>query len=126
MAGVVVAENPQRILRLYLHPTQQFRGRLVNSTGRPIIGRPVYATLRIGLEPKNRKRDAFYGFEVNRQTVKTDSDLPCGSFGLSLTTLKDPRGFHQLLVAFVMWLGEVELNSCCNILDCQYRVSTLF
>ncbi|MCA9127325.1 MAG: hypothetical protein KDB22_09565 [Planctomycetales bacterium] len=45
MAGVVVAENPHRILRLYLHATKQLSGRLVDSNGKPIGGRSVHATL---------------------------------------------------------------------------------
>jgi hypothetical protein len=74
MAGVVVAENPNRIMRLYLRPTKQLRGRLVNAKGEPIVGKPVQATLRIRREPENRKLNTFYGFDTNRLTVKTDAN----------------------------------------------------
>lgn len=74
MAGVVVAENPHRIMRLYLRPTKQLRGRLVDSQGKPIVGCSVHATLRVKYEPKDRDRSAYYGFDAHRQTVKTDAD----------------------------------------------------
>lgn len=74
MAGVVVAENPHRILRLYLRPTKQLRGRLVDKQGQPITSRAVHANVRIRHKPKNPKLNMYYGFDANRQTVKTDAD----------------------------------------------------
>ena len=110
MAGVVVAENPQRVLRLYLRPTQQIRGRLVDAKDKPIVGRPVHATLRIRLEPKNRKRDAFYGFEVNRQTVKTDAD---GYYTFGGIPMEVEIGLSAASVSKANdhWLGMLKLKS---------------
>lgn len=110
MAGVVVAENPHRILRLYLHPTQQFRGRLVDSKGRPIIGRSVHATLRVRLEPKNRKRNAFYGFDINRQTVKTDAN-GYYTFGRMPIDVEIALSAASASTAEDHWLGTVELKA---------------
>jgi hypothetical protein len=74
MAGVVVAENPHRIMRLYLRPTEQLRGRLVDKQGTPITGRSVHATIRVRHEPKKPELNTYYWFDANRQTVKTDAD----------------------------------------------------
>ena len=109
MAGVVVAENPHRIMRLYLRPTKQLRGRLVDSLGKPIAGCSVDATLRVKYEPKDRGRNAFYGFEAKRQTVKTDASgyytfggLPIDmEIGLSAATAATRS--H--------WLGIVKLQA---------------
>ncbi len=110
MAGVVVAENPHRILRLYLHPTQQFRGHLVDSKGRPIIGRSVHATLRVRLEPKNRKRNAFYGFDINRQTVKTDANGYYTFSGMPID-VEIALSAASTSTAEKHWLGTVELKA---------------
>ncbi|MEZ6135813.1 MAG: carboxypeptidase-like regulatory domain-containing protein [Pirellulaceae bacterium] len=107
MAGVVVAENPHRIMRLYLHPTKQLRGRLVDSQGEPIVGCSVEAILRIKHEPEHRVLNAFYGYEANRQKVMTDADgyytfggLPTGiEIGLSAATAATRS----------QWLGTVKL-----------------
>lgn len=110
MAGVVVAENPQRVLRLYLRPTQELRGRLIDSKDKPIVGRPVHATLRIRLEPKNRKRDAFYGFDVNRHTVKTDAD-GYYTFGGMPIDVEIALSAASVSKADDHWLGTVNLNA---------------
>lgn len=110
MAGVVVAENPHRIMRLYLHPTQQFRGRLVDSKGKPIIGSSVHATLRVRLEPKNRKRNAFYGFDVNRKTVKTDANGYYTFSGMPID-VEIALSATSASTAENQWLGTVELKA---------------
>lgn len=74
MAGVVVAENPHRIMRLYLRPTRLLRGRLVDTQGKPLVECSVHATLRVKRESKDRDRNAYYGFDAHRLTVKTDAD----------------------------------------------------
>ncbi len=107
MAGMVVAENPHRTMRLYLRPTKQLRGRLVDSQGKPVVGCSVEATLRISNEPKNRELNTFYGFEANRQKVSTDQDgyytfagLPIDiEIGLSAATTATSS----------QWLGIVKL-----------------
>lgn len=110
MAGVIVAENPHRILRLYLHPTQQLRGRLVDSNGKPVTGRSVHAELRVRLEPKNRKPNAFYGFGVNRQTVKTDADGYYTFNGMPID-VAIALSAASASSAEDHWLGTVELKA---------------
>ena len=110
MAGGVVAENPHRVLRLYLHPTQQFRGRLLDANGKPIGGRTVRATLRVRHVPKNRELNAFYGFEAGRRTVQTDANgyytfesMPIDvEIALNVES-SNSRNDH--------WLGTVELKA---------------
>lgn len=110
MAGVVVAENPRRILRLNLQPTERLRGRLIDSKGKPVATRTVHAIVRVKRDPKNGERDAFYGFEAFREKVMTDAGgyytfdaLPTGvEIALSAESLyKQER--H--------WLGNVKLKA---------------
>ena len=110
MAGVVVAENPRRILRLTLQPTKRLSGRLVDTEGEPIARRTVYATVRVKHRPTDRKLNAFYGFEAIRQKVKTDADgyyafdtMPSGvEIAMSAESLYKQRNH---------WLGIVELKA---------------
>lgn len=110
LAGVVVAENPNRILRLHLQPTQQLRGRLVDSQGKPVIGRAVHAVLRVRHKPEKRELNAFYGFEVSRRKVHTDANGYYTFVGM-------PHGVEVLLRAETAlqqadhWLGTVELKA---------------
>lgn len=110
MAGVVVAENPHRVLRLYLRPTKELRGRLVDSKDKPIVGRSVHATIRIRLEPKDRKRDAFYGFDASRQTVKTDADgyYTFGGMPIDVEIALSAASFSKVEDH---WLGTVTLKA---------------
>lgn len=110
MAGVVLAENPNRIMRLQLQPTKQLDGRLVDSKGNPIGARTVHATLRLMNTAKDRDFNRFYGFEVDRQKVKTDADgyfsfegMPIGAEILLRAENASGQDDH--------WLGSVELKA---------------
>ncbi len=109
MAGVVVAENPQRIMRLYLRPTQQIRGRLVDPKGSPIVGRNVYALVRVMLESKDRELNAFHGFEAYRQTVKTDADGYYTFSGMPID-VQIALSVESTSKVENRWLGTVELK----------------
>jgi len=110
MAGVVVEENPRRLMRLYLQPTKRLRGRLLDSDGKPIVGRTVHAIVRVKRKPKNQPLNTFYGFEATRETVRTDAEgyyafdaMPIGvEIAISADSLYKQRNH---------WLGTVELQA---------------
>ncbi|MGB7344702.1 MAG: carboxypeptidase-like regulatory domain-containing protein [Pirellulaceae bacterium] len=110
VAGVVVADNPRRLLRLQLKPTKPLRGRLVDPDGKPIANRTVNATVRVMHEPKDKKLNKFYGFDADRHEAKTDTDgqytfegMPCDVEIALSAEAKTRRQSH--------WLGTVKLKS---------------
>ncbi len=109
VAGVVVEENPHRLLRLYLQPTKTLRGRLVDPNGKPIAGRTVNAMVHVMLKPEKQKPNRFYGFSPDHQEVQTDADgyyifnnMPCD---VDISVTAEPtsqRSSH--------WLGITRLK----------------
>ena len=110
MAGVVVAENPRRILRLTLLPTKPLSGRLVDAEGKPIAERTVHAEVRVTHQPKNPELGVFYTFVAFRRAVETDADgyytFDAMPSGVEVAMSAESENNQQ-----DQWLGIVELKA---------------